>query len=144
MKEIVLLVTKPLPDEATLEKVKSSRQWNSRADNLEEAWASKRNELHNQIVAFEAMDVAFCVLCHDKLLDCVRCKDCNEHYCGTCDQTFHFRYPFHKRFILRDMSSRQLLPTEFYEEGNKLITRKGKIRIIIFISYRSCLLSKPK
>ena len=68
-----------------------------------------------------------CLNCGDQRNQIVNCLDCNELFCGNCDEQ-NTSNPFHERvFFSKTRPGKQLLPTEFIDHDGKIFVKSVRL-----------------
>jgi hypothetical protein len=105
-------------------KEKARRKIRKSEVDLDNLWSEKESvalesfKLHHSCMGFS------CLNCGDQRNPIVNCLDCNELFCGNCDEQKHTSNPFHERvFFSKTRPGKQLLPTEFIDHDGKIFVK---------------------
>ena len=106
------------------EKKKKKKSWRQRMENVDKKWEERRHEVLNNVKS------TYVVLeqcsCGNKAI--IRCSDCHNDLCISCDKEKHFLLPLHNRSSFVKGYLEPLLPNECLDD-------KGRIQSIGMMLY---------
>ena len=87
-------------------------------------WSEKESVALESFKLYHSCMGFSCLNCGDQRNKKVNCLDCNELFCGNCDEQKHTSNPFHERvFFSKTRPGKQLLPTEFIDHDGKIFVK---------------------
>jgi hypothetical protein len=123
--ELIASELEAMADPSILLKKKEKKKRKSEEKDLDFLWTDKEAlafkvfELHHGCKTFS------CKNCGNEGSEIVNCIDCNQVFCGKCDEDIHLQNPFHHRSLhSKTRPGKQLLPTEFLDLKGQIVVKR--------------------
>lgn len=93
--------------------------WRRKIEKREDEWNIQRAEIREVAIRSYAAIQSNCSRCKFQIPRvAIKCNDCKQDLCYSCDKNFHFTSPYHKRraIFCDTWTSVLLLPTQFLDK----------------------------